>query len=590
MANGTCFAVLLMGLNGKTYQVNVNGIETKNAIQAGKDAVAQLQQLAATNDAGDISPAGQGAPLLCGCARLWSGGWQVHYRALGSILAMVVTPDGLNAFAALNLLSSVVRIVCQDGKVVELTPERLLRKPSETYLAIDAVVGSAGALGASDALADARAAFDAPGGANTRRVSARTGAGSYSVSKRTLSSQVDQLGGLTFSSSAALFGLQARPAFALSGAWGESTGIKPKAPLPTTTLMASQDPFAQVPGSSGAPKPAAASSDPFEDIFGPITNAAMLGNADQAAAAADKVKVAADKVKAAEAAEKAAAAAALVAAMAESAAPPVVEQLPARPLLRLVETWRGDAVGGAFARAGVDGAVVWAHGAADEPPLPVPFALTCADWAQGNGVPAALASASRHAMATSVGTDLQGRIVADPDSAQMSAPPALLRYHVPPGPGTSPPLTVRVDASTMAAKDGETVVVVGVRVAVASREGMALEGMDVSLALPALFAMPLRVAPAGATLDAASARLQWSVPAERLKPGCQEVLTAVFKVAADEAACVEAARASLAAHVELRSGASASGFSGVTLVQAAADGDHEPTATWRAVVHAVPAR
>jgi hypothetical protein len=94
--------------------------------------------------------------------------------------------------------------------------------------------------------------------------------------------------------------------------------------------------------------------------------------------------------------------------------------------------------------------------------------------------------------------------------------------------------------------------------------------MDVSLALPALFAMPLRVAPSGAALDAASARLQWSVPAERLKPGCQvrekfgqvgaagalthshththartrtqEVLTAVFKVSADEAACVDARR------------------------------------------------
>jgi hypothetical protein len=32
-----------------------NGIETKQAIQAGKDAVVQLQHLAATNDAGDIS-------------------------------------------------------------------------------------------------------------------------------------------------------------------------------------------------------------------------------------------------------------------------------------------------------------------------------------------------------------------------------------------------------------------------------------------------------------------------------------------------------------------------------------------------------
>eukprot|EP00955_Chlamydomonas_euryale_P021818 230186-Chlamydomonas_euryale.AAC.1 len=132
--------------------------------------------------------------------------------------------------------------------------------------------------------------------------------------------------------------------------------------------------------------------------------------------------------------------------------------------------------------------------------LPVPFSLRAAPWAC-QGVAAALAGAHRHGLATTVGTDVEGRVVADAASARLPAPPPLLRYHVPPGPGLQAPLCVRVGSSTMAApavrrggtggegggadngeRGGgggaheETVVVVGVRVVVPAREHVLLDG------------------------------------------------------------------------------------------------------------------
>jgi hypothetical protein len=150
-----------------------------------------------------------------------------------------------------------------------------------------------------------------------------------------------------------------------------------------------------------------------------------------------------------------------------------------------------------------------------------------------------------------------------------------------PGQGLPLPLLVNVSSSMQASKDGSTVVIVGVRVALmphgsppsaapapaagkppgpapappASPSPAAPEPSKVSVRLscPALFGKPVRVAPSGAHFDASSTRLAWEAfPKEMLKLGEAAVAVGVFKVPAGttEEECAAAAR-QLVADVEV---------------------------------------
>ena len=91
---------------------------------------------------------------------------------------------------------------------------------------------------------------------------------------------------------------------------------------------------------SDVPLPAKPAGDPFDDIFGPLTNAEIkLASATKGASGASPAKAAAVAV--------------------------VVP--PARPLLRLRETWRAEAEGGRVLRCALDGEVTWAEDATKDP-------------------------------------------------------------------------------------------------------------------------------------------------------------------------------------------------------------------------------
>ena len=112
-----------------------------------------------------------------------------------------------------------------------------------------------------------------------------------------------------------------------------------------TLLLLFHDDDAQVAqqGPPSAPKQGN-TGDPFEDIFGPITNAVIKP----------------------EDAARGAAAAAAVGSWATPTKTPV-PAAPARPLLRLHELWKAEAEGGRVLRCGLDGAVTWAEDATKDP-------------------------------------------------------------------------------------------------------------------------------------------------------------------------------------------------------------------------------
>jgi hypothetical protein len=50
------------------------------------------------------------------------------YRVVGSIFVIAVTRAGTNPFVALNLVTSVTRMLCAECKTVDLTPGRILKR------------------------------------------------------------------------------------------------------------------------------------------------------------------------------------------------------------------------------------------------------------------------------------------------------------------------------------------------------------------------------------------------------------------------------------------------------------------------------
>ena len=80
-------------------------------------------------------------------------------------------------------------------------------------------------------------------------------------------------------------------------------------------------------------------------------------------------------------------------------------------------------------------------------------------------------------MATALAPDGSGAIIADSASSRMTAPPVLLRYHVPPGPSLVAPLLVNVGVSSQPTKDGKHLcALIGVRVALCQQDQVSYQG------------------------------------------------------------------------------------------------------------------
>ncbi|GAX78019.1 hypothetical protein CEUSTIGMA_g5461.t1 [Chlamydomonas eustigma] len=555
-----CHAIVVVSRSGSTLLVTSHGIEIKKALQSGEETFLQLGKLSINSDSGDIAPSIQGLPLSCGALRLWNGKWRSCYRSLGQTIVMIISPSNQNVYSSLNLLSKAVRVLTSDGKVHEVPAESVQRKFPEMYLALDALVASYGSLHSTPCVTEARCFLESvynpssQGAAYASKKAAQpsTFKPSYKVSRRTLASQAKQLGLMTFNSSPALSSVRPVPGFELEPKQQQLlNGEDSRALAAAESLKQLEEAALKEESAKKGEK-----GDPFEDIFGPITDAV--------------IKPAASAMDAAAAAAKAAAI-----------------PTPARPLLRLKETWRGETEGGRLLHCGLDGVVTWAEDALKDPPCPVRFSLGAAAWADAD-VKEALAAAQRHSMATSLVPDDSGAMLADGASSRMSPLPILLRYHVPPSPRMVAPVLANVGMSTQPVKDTHLCALVGVRVLVNQLEHVAYKSMTVTLTLPVMLCEPARVAPGGASYDEAARKLTWSVPAASMivPGGGGHALSAAFFVPVSESDELTTAAQTIVAEV-LVEGAPGSTYTGTILHQSCQNSEPN-TSGWNAYITACP--
>mmetsp|Transcript_29038 Transcript_29038/g.64107 ORF Transcript_29038/g.64107 Transcript_29038/m.64107 type:complete len:590 (-) Transcript_29038:210-1979(-) len=581
MSAGSRVAVILRSRAGKNLLIHTHGLELRQATQAAQDAALILEQLAFANDPGDISTSVQGLPLTCGKLRIWNGRWRVFYRILNDLLVMLLVPSTKNAFSALDMLAHVVRVVMSGSNNAEISLERLQRKYAEIYLAISTLVAAGGCSTAPEALFDARATLEglssSASGHKPSKATVKPKV-TYGVAKRSLSKQVDQLTGLSFGSSSALSGIRPLPGFHVEQQQQQQQAAGPPRlaggyQLPILQSQNSQqsvDPFALgndslVGGSAAAGGSKARSADPFEDIFGPITNAPIKPAA--AGAAANGSWAAFDGTPA------------------KAAAAPK----PAAPMLRLREVWQGEVQGGRLVRCGLEGSVVWAADASSKAGMgvrAVEFSLQA--MASGSeAVREGLRAARRHAMAVKEAA-ATAVFSADVMSASMVPAPELLRYHVHPEQGQAPPARVHFSATLHPLKDAQMMVVLGVRLMLGEHVQAQCNGVEVTMKVPPLFEQPVRAAPSGAQYDGKERQLSWKVqpPAS----GQVLVLAGAFLVSGSELACSAATKQATCKVVVKSSELAGPALAGVVLQQdvQAGTGQAEPTASWQARILAHP--
>eukprot|EP00198_Chlamydomonas_reinhardtii_P000692 XP_001690027.1 predicted protein [Chlamydomonas reinhardtii] len=554
-------AVVVKGRDGRTVLLQSRGLDIQQANMAASEGMATLQAASTNADAWDILSNSQGAPLLCGRVEV------MHSHCV-------------------QLLGQVVRVVMgpAEGKAAaELTAERLQRKFGEVYLAVDALLGSGGILEAGAALARANATLEQLH--DKSKVAAEAAPKQVpkqqQAKRRTLQGAIDQLARLSFTGAGAV--MQAVPP-------------RPGFQLPDTSNTAGPPPQARAAAAApGAAAAAATGFDDDDDIFNfkpkkdaaaakpalpagadPNDPFAMSDVAPLAVAAADAKKPddwQSFDGKDGKKKELGFEDNAFGAGAAAPAAPaPIV---PAEPVLRLTEFWRGEAAGGRLVRAGVAGRVEWVSEGAKAKVHTVQFMVQPPEPAN-SFLAAALSSARRHPAATKQGR-AAGVLVADGIAAKPHAGAPLLAYHLPPAAVAPPPLQARLGTSCQLLPDGRRLVTVGVHYAVSPRLAPRTAALRAELRLPALLESPVRAAPAGATFDAKARALSWELPGDKLAAGLDngggaaEPLVACFLFGGEEAALVAALAQRLSGVLVLRGvvgGAGGSGsLSGASLAQ-----------------------
>ncbi|KAG2482911.1 hypothetical protein HYH03_018191 [Edaphochlamys debaryana] len=600
MVFGREAAVVIKGRDGRTVLLHSRGLDVQQAGAAAAEAMGTLQAAGQNSDTWDILSQHQGAPLLCGRVEVMHSKFCVTYRVAGGLIFLLVTPPCANAFACVGMLGQVVRVVLPPGeaaKAAEATPERVQRRFAQVYLAVylavDALVGSGGVLEAGGALARASSTLEGLGearagdkggkgdkaGAEAARP-APQGAGVGRITRRTLQGAIDALSRLSFPAGSAMDAAPPRPGFALPDG---SVAPPPRQPQ---QVWAAADPF----GDSdifGAAKPkpvvppGADPNDPFaaSDPFAPLVKVA---EAKEEKKPGDWQDFDGNKAKPADGFEDSA--------FGEGAAfaPPPPPMIPSEPVLRLSETWRGEAVGGRLARCGVAGRVEWASEGAKAKVHTVQFMVQPPEPANQH-LAAALSAARRHPACTKPGR-CGGLLVADGIAAKPHAGAPLLAYALPPV-ALAPPLQAHLGAYRQPLGEGRVLVTLGLHYAVSPRLGAASTGLQVDLHLPALLESPLRAAPPGAHFDAKASVLRWQLPAASLAApadasgAAAEALVAVFVVAgaAAEEQALTAALARLAATLTLAGAEGGGSLSGASLAQGVVDLEATPALCgWRA--------
>ncbi|KAG2449036.1 hypothetical protein HYH02_005788 [Chlamydomonas schloesseri] len=276
-----------------------------------------------------------------------------------------------------------------------------------------------------------------------------------------------------------------------------------------------------------------------------------------------------------------------------AAAPAVAAPIvPAEPVLRLTECWRGQAAGGRLVRAGVAGRVEWVSEGAKAKVHTVQFMVQPPEPAN-NFLAAALSAARRHPAATKQGR-APGVLVADGIAAKPHPGAPLLAYHLPPAAVAPPPLQARLGTSSQLLPDGRRLVTLGLHYAVNPRLAARAAGLRAELRLPALLESPARAAPGGATFDAKARSLAWELPGQKLAAGLDngggaaEPLVACFVFGGEEAALVAALAQRLSGVLTLRGAAGGAGggsgsLSGASLAQGVVDLELTPAlCSWSA--------
>ncbi|KAG2444686.1 hypothetical protein HXX76_001430 [Chlamydomonas incerta] len=573
-------AVVVKGRDGRTVLLQSRGLDIQQANAAAAEGMTTLQAASTNADAWDILSNSQGAPLLCGRVEVMHSQLAVTYRVVGPLVFLVVTPPAANAFSCVQLLGQVVRVVMgpAEGKAAaELSAERLQRKFGEVYLAVDALLGSGGIMEAGAALARANATMEQlhdKGKLTAEAAPKQPPAKQAQAKRRTLQGAIDQLARLSFAGAGAIMqGVPPRPGFQ----------------LPDTSNTAGPPPPQARAAAAAAPGAAAAAAAGFEDddIFGFIAKKkdeaaakpalpagadpndpfAMSDAAPVAVPAADAKKPddwqsfdGKDGKKKELGFEDNA-----FGAGAAAPAPPA-PIVPAEPVLRLTEVWRGEAAGGRLVRAGVAGRVEWVSEGAKAKVHTVQFMVQPPEPAN-NFLAAALSSARRHPAATKQGRTA-GVLVADGIAAKPHAGAPLLAYHLPPAAVAPPPLQARLGTSSQLLPDGRRLVTVGLHYAVSPRLAARASALRAELRLPALLESPVRAAPAGATFDAKARALAWELPADKLAAGLDngggaaEPFVACFVFGGEEEALVAALAQRLSCVLSLRGAAGGAGAAG----------------------------
>ncbi|KXZ45271.1 hypothetical protein GPECTOR_56g367 [Gonium pectorale] len=596
--------------------------------------MAVLQASAQVADGWDILASTQGIPLMCGRVDVMHRKFTVTYRVAGGLVFLLVTGPSANAFGCVQLLGQVVRVVtvaAAEGKALEVTPDRLERRFGEVFLAVDALLGSGGVLDSAAALTRAHATLDnlqdkdrgdkgGKGAPEPPKTPPQRAGGR--VTRRTLQGAIDQLALLSFSTGAAMQRAVPRPGFALPDGAAAAAGPQAAARghLPGQDPFALQGPAAPVQSAQSAdpfgdddifgfgngaakkaPAPAAkpAAADPFPDPFAasdPFAPAAPAPGSEAAKPPAGDWTsfdgAAAAKGPAA-AGPKATATGFEGNAFGDSAFPaPPPPVVPAEPVLRLSEVWRGEVAGGCLRRCGLSGRVEWVSEAAKAKVHTVQFMMQVPDVA-AEQLSAALTAARRHPACCRPGPSA-GVLLADGIQSKPHPGAPLLTYHLPPG-ACRPPLQVHLGASSQLTQDGRRLLTLGLHYAVSPQLAERSADLEVELHVPAMLGPPLRVSPDGAAFDARACSLRWQRPgplASLDRTGAAaEPLVACFLVAPgseDDAGAVdEMLRGRVRAVVGLRGVEGAGSVSGAGLAQGVLQLEATPALVgWRAEVTA----
>uniref|UniRef100_A0A7S0S610 MHD domain-containing protein n=1 Tax=Chlamydomonas leiostraca TaxID=1034604 RepID=A0A7S0S610_9CHLO len=561
-------------LTARNLLIQAQGVDVRAATNAAQEAATLLEQAAQNSDAGDVSPHITGKPLVCGSVSLPNARWRVVYRMVGQLVVMVVVPPACNAFAALDVLEKAVRIVTAECKPTETNPDRLERRYPEVYMALGALLAGAGTLTSSAALREGRAVVDSV--ANMDKAAARSdksdkgdkgaealhatsvGVGAAAGgkgTKRTLADHAALLPGMMgFNTEAGLAGVKPLPGWELAHA------------TPPAVPQLARHQFAVMPQASSGQddhmgftpekKPAPAEDDdPFGFIKAPL--AAKAEEAPKAPAAPTPV-------------------------------------VPPAPLLRLSEVWEAEVVGASITRSRLRGSLQWVPELVSATVPAIPFCLSLSGavphskGSPGGSEAARTALGRAHAHSTmrpfawpapatppvpssGVEPGTPG-FVADVMSAKAQLAPMLLRYTVPAVQAPLPvPIQVKLGVSLQPAGSDalQTAVLLGVQLQFAPElDGACVEGVEVKLVVPALFELPSRASPPGASMDGAHRTLTWKQgagEAGRSGGNAARAFSAVFLVSAGEAA-TKATLRGISAEV-VATGARGATLTGVTLHQ-----------------------